>query len=136
MEILTNIYKWMFSIPENHITTKDIVVWWELRRIPYNIIVGVLGGLSLILFFFFISHAGHLKPGEDAIEPMALIIAPFLINIGYTAGWFLEVILRKILKIENTGLGISILKFGILFSILVIFLPSIIWGIIFINNIH
>jgi hypothetical protein len=35
---------------------------------PYNLIVGMTGFISLLLFFLFITKSGELKPGEDAIE--------------------------------------------------------------------
>ncbi|MGO9377887.1 MAG: hypothetical protein ACLPN1_00505 [Dissulfurispiraceae bacterium] len=34
----------------------------------YNLIVGVAGVISLILFFIFIGLAHELKPGEDAVN--------------------------------------------------------------------
>ena len=50
----------------------------EFRRVPYNLIVGVIGAISLLLFFLFISLAHKLKPGyQDAVEPMALLVGTY-----------------------------------------------------------
>ncbi len=91
-------YRWMFSVPAEPRSLLGVIGWWELRRIPYNIIVGSVGLCSLILFFVFITHCDVLEPGEDAEEPIAIILAPFLINICYTGGWFVEIVSRSILR--------------------------------------
>lgn len=124
----------VFSVPYSHESAGSIVIWWELRRIPYNIFVGCLGIISLILFFFFIEHSGQLNPGEDALEPLALIFAPLFINIAYTSGWIVEIILRKIVKIHKHEIGVLLLKAGVIFSIAVILFPSTIWGVIYLTK--
>ena len=106
-----------------------IVGWWELRRIPYNVIVGSVGLCSLVLFFVFITHCGVLAPGEDAEEPLAIILAPLLINICYTAGWFVEVISRVLLRERIERLGPLLLKLGFGLSLFVALLPSVYWGV-------
>ena len=35
-----------------------------------------------------------LQPGEDAVEPMALLLAPFAMNLCYTAGWVAELLYK------------------------------------------
>ncbi|MBI3028029.1 MAG: hypothetical protein HYY64_00745 [Candidatus Rokubacteria bacterium] len=60
------------------------MAWWEVRRIPFNLIVGVYGVVCLVAFFWAITTSGHLQPGEDAVEPLALLAAPFGINVLYT----------------------------------------------------
>jgi hypothetical protein len=65
---------WLFAVPEEPRPWWKIIIWWEVRRIPYNLIVGSVGFISLLLFFLFINLAHELKPGEDAVEPMALFI--------------------------------------------------------------
>ena len=39
----------------------------------------------LAIFATSIYSSGHLQPGEDAVEPFALLLAPIAANIGYTA---------------------------------------------------
>jgi hypothetical protein len=107
----------------------SIIGWWELRRIAYNVIVGSVGLCSLVLFFVFITHCGVLAPGEDAEEPLAIIFAPFLINICYTAGWFVEIISRFIFRERIERLGPLLLKFGLGLSLSVALLPSVYWGV-------
>jgi hypothetical protein len=125
-------YKWFFSIPEEPHSWFKVIVWWEIRRIPYNLIIGVVGFISLLLFFLFIHLAKELKPGEDAIEPLALLAAPFIINLCYTAGWPVELILRLFRHERKAMLGPILLRLGVLLSLVVVLLPSVIWFLIWI----
>jgi len=120
--------EWMFSVREGERSVIDIVLWWELRRIPYNIIVGIAGLFSLSLFYFFISRTNVLKPGEDAVEPIALLATPVVMNICYTAGWVVEGFLDKASSDEEDVLGPKLLRSGLKLSLIVVFIPSLFWG--------
>src|SRR5690242_20375788 len=113
-------FVWLFSVPETERTLGSVIVWWELRRIPYNIIVGCVAFISLILFFVSIASANVLGPGEDAVEPLALIFAPIAINICYTAGWFIESILCCIWPRKRRMFGPLLFKTGLFFSLFVV----------------
>jgi hypothetical protein len=95
---------------------------------------------SLILFFVFITHYAVFEVGKDAVEPIAIIFAPLVINICYTAGWFVEIISRFILRERIERLGPLLLKFGLGFSLLVALFPSVYWGLywllLFMHIIH
>jgi hypothetical protein len=70
-----------------------MLIWWESRRILFNMIIGSYGILCLILFFAALTSSGHLQPGEDAIEPLALLAAPIFINALYTLVYMIEIII-------------------------------------------
>jgi hypothetical protein len=91
---LRKIFQWLYSVKDEERSLGQIIFWWEKRRIIYNVMVGLAGFISLLIFFFVITKSGELKPGEDAIEPLELLMAPIFINIAYTLGWVVEVILR------------------------------------------
>ena len=71
----------------------DVVRWWELRRIPYNLIVGTVGIASIAVFEAVASFV--VRPGEDAIEPPALwlgiIVYGVACNVAYALGWIGEI---------------------------------------------
>jgi len=71
--------------------------------------------------------ANELKPGEDAIEPMALFVAPVAVNICYTGGWIVELLLSAVRRKESSPAGPVLLKLGVAFSIVIVFLPSVVW---------
>jgi hypothetical protein len=120
--------RWMFSPPEPPIQLWRVILWWELRRIPYNIFVGLYGILCLAIFYWGITTSGHLEPGEDAIEPLALISAPFLVNFAYTLGWIVEGAAQVFGRPLPEGAGPRLLKLGLGFSAFVISLPAALWS--------
>jgi hypothetical protein len=71
----------------------DIIRWWEIRRIPYNLIVGAVGFASIAVFE--VVANSMLPPGEDAEEPLALLFGVIAYgvacNIAYTLGWIGEI---------------------------------------------
>jgi hypothetical protein len=129
--MLSRFFKWYFVAPKELYSWGDVIVWWEVRRIPYNLIVGLAGIVSLPLYFLFLCLADGIKPGEDAIEPMALIVAPIVIpiviNIAYTAGWMVELILYIVRRKYSPAIGPALLVLGLSFSLFVIFFPSVVW---------
>ena len=118
---------WFFLRPSAPLSRWGIIAWWEIRRVPYNLIVGAFGAISLSLFFVFIGLAHELKPGEDAIEPMVLFAAPIAVNICYTGGWIVELLLSIVRAKGSPPIGPVLLKVGVGFSIAVVFLPSVFW---------
>jgi hypothetical protein len=105
-------------------------LWWELRRIPYNLIVGVYSFLSLMVFYMALNFGGHLQPGEDAVELMALIMAPFIINILYTLGWFAELLARMAnptFFAYSATIRPLMFKLGLGFSFFVVSIPAGYW---------
>jgi len=123
-------FNWYFATPKEPRPWYEVIWWWEVRRIPYNLVVGFVGFIGLLLFFLFIALAHELKPGEDAVEPLALMAAPFAINIAYTAGWMAELLLRIVWRERSAILGPSLLKLGLSFSLVIELLPAIVWCII------
>jgi hypothetical protein len=130
MPCITPSLKWYFSVPEEPRSGVDVVVWWEVRRIPYNLIILLAGVVSLPLFLLFIQLAHGLRPGEDAVEPMALIVAPFAVNIAYTAGWIAELFLRLVWRDRSPAVAPAFLKLGLSFSLFVVFFPTAFWCVI------
>lgn len=119
---------WLFADSRNPDSPWRVILWWELRRIPFNIIIGIYGVLCLVIFFFSILTSGHLKPGEDAVEPMAIMAAPFGINFLYTLGWLVEVPARIFKPDLSPRFGPLLLKLGIGLGMFLITLPAACWG--------
>jgi len=127
MMFLKRFITWFFARPLEPLSRGGIIAWWEIRRVPYNLVVGVFGAISLFLFFVFIELAHGLKPGEDAVEPMALIVAPIAANVCYTGGWIVELFLGAVRPRGSSPIGPVLLKMGVGFSMAVVLLPSIVW---------
>jgi hypothetical protein len=127
MIVVRRFFTGFFSTPSEPFSRWGIIAWWEIRRVPYNLIVGVFGAISLFFFFVFIGLAHEPKPGEDAIEPMALFVAPIAVNICYTGGWIVELLLSFVRPKGSAPIGPGLLKLGVGFSLAVVLLPSALW---------
>ena len=121
-------WKWLFSAPNAQRSGFAVIAWWELRRIPYNLIVGGAGFISLIIFFGSIISSGVLRPGEDAVEPMAIFVAPVAINTCYCAGWVVENVLRVVWPSKLHLFGPILFKLGLGFSLFAVSLPATFWS--------
>lgn len=120
--------RWLFAAPLEPVTALRVVGWWELRRIPFNLVIGVFGIFAFAVFATSIYSAGVLQPGEDAVEPFALLLAPIAANLCYTAGWLVDASMRFIWPSLGPRFTPLLFRFGLGFSLFVISLPAVIWG--------
>ena len=49
----------MFASQQPPVSWWRVILWWEVRRIPYNILVGFYGVFCLVIFFWAITTSGH-----------------------------------------------------------------------------
>lgn len=59
---------------------------------------------------------------------MALLFAPFAINICYTAGWFVEALLSLFLPNKTHKVGLWLFRVGLTFSLFVVTFPAVFWA--------
>src|SRR4051794_39114880 len=59
----------------------EIIMWWEVRRIPYNIIMYFIGLASFYIGYVTI--------------PLLYLIIGLALNVGYTFCWIVELALIK-----------------------------------------
>lgn len=119
---------WLFAQPQIPVRGWHVVVWWELRRIPFNLLVALYGVACLAVFHWGIFGSGNLPPGEDAVEPMALIAAPFAANVCYTLGWLVELQARLLFPSLSPAFGPLLLRLGLALSAILISTPAVYWG--------
>lgn len=118
---------WLFHGGEDGRSLWAIILWWEKRRIVYNLFILATTAVSLSAFYVAIMSSGQLGPGEDPVEPVALLAGPLLANVFYTGGWLFEGAYRLLTGRSPGRLGPLLLKCGFAFSAFVIFLPSVFW---------
>lgn len=123
---------WFFSRRKEASSWLEVVSWWEIRRIPYNVVVCFAGIISSLLFLVFIQMAHELKAGEDAFEPLAILAACIIINVLYTGGWIVELISRCVCQRTSSRFGPALLKVGTVLSVGIILLPSVVWFFIWV----
>lgn len=92
-----------------------------------NLIVGAYGLICLSIFVAAVVHSNVLSPGEDAVEPLALLVVPIAFNVCYTLGWIVEVPVRVIWPSLSWKAGTLLMLLGLVFSFCVLSLPAIFW---------
>ena len=113
---------------------REVIGWWETRRIPYNLIVGSVGILTGIVVvvvalgseILFSSEFGLPNPPAEAL--IGVIIYGILANLCFTGGWVTELIVRKFWPREADRFATLTLSLGVIFSVLLTLAPAIIVG--------
>ncbi|MEO6845944.1 MAG: hypothetical protein ABI443_01410 [Chthoniobacterales bacterium] len=106
----------------------DAIVWWELRRILFNLIILVVGCLSIGILIFIGSH--YAQPGQDVLEPMAMLVGAVMYaiaaNLFYSMGWISEVLWSNGDTSRTESIRQKVFVIGVIFSIGLTLLPGII----------
>ena len=118
----------MTSRPHDDGSLLVTIAWWERRRLGYNLFLAGICIPGLLLFLLTIGASHSLAPGEDAVEPIALLVAPVGANLAYSAGWLVEGALLA--REAARPIGPRLMKAGLLFSVAVVFAPGLMWAII------
>ncbi len=129
----------LFAVHYGEVSSKDVWQWWQARRWTYNKLIFGLGVPSFFHYLFFLITSGQLPPGEDAIEPLGLIVMPVVVPIGvnvcYTFGGIAELLWRRAFGIKTRGVGLFLMRLGVGFSLFVVFFPTLLWGAIWFWNV-
>ena len=120
-------WSWLWRPPSTPISSWGVVAWWELRRIPFNFVIGSYGVFCLLIFLWAITTSGRLPPSEDPVEPIALLLAPFGINLLYTLGWIVEVPARRVLPDLSPSFGPRLLMLGLILGVVLSTIPAAMW---------
>lgn len=99
-------------------TVGQVLRWWELRRLLYNAVLLAVGIVTISGMEWLM---GRVVPmGEDAIEPMALVLGVviygIMANLCYTLGWVIELLGRKSNAASARRRGQWMFRAGLLFS--------------------
>jgi hypothetical protein len=107
------------------ITRREIIAWWEARRLRFNLYIGTIG--TVTWFLVLIAGSAAVKPGVDFEEPVAMLVGPFvyglLANACYTFGWVVDTV-----SYHGTP-RTRLYKAGIIFSVVLTGLPGV-WAVV------
>jgi len=115
--------------------TKDVIGWWEARRIPFNLIVGIAGIFSCIVAGFVVLGSYFLGIGSfDLPDPplfavFGIILYATAANVCFTGGWVAELAVRKLCPREADRFATLSLSLGLIFSVLLTLTPGLLIGI-------
>jgi len=99
-----------------------IIKWWEKRRLPFNLIVGASGmvtlGVNALVYGLPGGPVGFLGP---------VVVVGVLANVAYTLGSVVEVAVHRLWGRRVLPVGPILFRQGVLFSVgLTLVLPMII----------
>lgn len=123
-------HAWLFRRDPGTQTAPQVVAWWELRRVPYNVIVGIVGVVAAVIMI--ITAVTCEQRGGDPIglpDPPILAIFGVLVyglmaNICYTGGWVVELVVRKLRPTAHRSFGPLAFGAGLAFSVLITLLQA------------
>jgi len=126
---------WVFKpLPENS-SAIEVIVWWESRRLFYNIFTLGIGFISFLVMVFFMATSNLLRCQDVGAEPILMLAAPIFINICYTLGWIVECAARPIKPLKRRFKGPLLLRIGLGFSLFVVLLPTVLWGCFWLGSV-
>lgn len=105
----------------------DAIAWWELRRIPYNLLLAVLG-LAAVFVIWWIGSRFDLF-GQDVLNPLGFVFAiiayGIAANVCYTLGWISELLWSRGDTSRTAPMRRSVFRAGVIFSALVTVAPAV-----------
>jgi hypothetical protein len=115
-------------------SAKDVIGWWESRRVPFNLIVGTAGILTTVIVgvvglgssLLFGSDFGLPDPPLFAV--FGILIYAIMANVCYTGGWIAELIVRTTWPEEADRFATLSLSTGLAFSVSLTLAPGIVVG--------
>ncbi|WP_345169298.1 hypothetical protein [Nibribacter koreensis] len=96
-------------------STKEIILWWERRRLKFNLVYFLVSIFTLALTVVLLGYNAFF--GFGLILMLALAI-----NVCYCFGWLTEIILRKGIDDLDMKVGPVFLGLGTVFTVAVIVL--------------
>lgn len=121
-----------FARSSNPTDTWRTIAWWEVRRIPYNLIVGMTGALSGTLCLITGILCEHFLgdpigiPDPPFFAFLAVAAYGIMANVCYTGGWLSELLVKKIWPDQANAFGKISFFLGLIFSILLTLVPGIV----------
>ena len=123
-------------------STWQIVVWWEARRIPYNLLIGVVGIVSFLLVIAsaivwekFLRAPMEMLPDSPLFGFLVTAtVYGIMANVCYTGGWIAEIAAMTLWKEDAQHFGPICFMLGVIFSVVLTLFPGIVIVIILLIN--
>jgi hypothetical protein len=104
--------------------------WWEVRRVPYNLLVGAAGVITCAVCFITALVCEHFLgdpiglPDPPAFAFLGIAAYGVMANICYTGGWIAELVVQQVWPDEGKAFGKIAFFLGLIFSILLTLVPG------------
>jgi hypothetical protein len=126
----------LFQRTENLETTWQIILWWEKRRIPFNLIVGATGMLTCAFLFGLEMLLKNDFLDNILPDPPAIAIFGYgvLANVCFSGGWIVELFANAIFKEQSKYFGEISFLLGTAFSVALTLFPILIYSLIVVTH--
>ena len=110
----------------------QIIGWWEARRIPFNLIVGVAGILTSVGILVTALISEHLTnepigmPDPPVLAVVGAVVFVLGANACYTGGWIGELIVRRAWPDQSELFGTLMFTLGLVFAVVVTLSPAVV----------
>jgi hypothetical protein len=107
----------------------DAVVWWEIRRIPFNLIILVVGFASGFAALFFGSRT-YGRDTDFGNPFLSAVLYGIAANFCYTFGWVTELLWCWGNTAQTETVRPKVFRAGLIFSVGVTMLPAAILSLV------
>jgi hypothetical protein len=118
---MTSLANFLFPAPAER-SVGAIFRWWERRRLPYNLIVGSAGLITVavadVAFLF-------LDPSEGLVPWQAVVAFGVAANVCYLLGPAVEILAYKLWGRSLLPIGPALYRMGLTFSVGLALLPAL-----------
>jgi hypothetical protein len=102
----------------------DVIVWWEIRRVPFNLFLLLLGLISTAVVMLAGEH--HFGPNTDFGNPFfGVVLYGLAANLCYTLGWITELIWFRGDSVRSEKIRPKVFHAGLIFSGVLTLLPAV-----------
>ncbi len=114
----------LFPAADYRRTTASLLLWWEARRLTFNLAVGTTGIFTLLA----IKLIAWTPPGLPlpVIDWRPVVAYGILANICYTFGWALEAAAQRVWGRKCPAFGPALFRQGLSFSVGLSLLPILV----------
>jgi hypothetical protein len=101
-------------------TTLSTIAWWESRRLKYNLVVGAAGIVTVMVT----GLISLVPPGLPmAFDWRPIVAYGLLANVCYSVGWFMELMMLRLIGKRAPAIGPAMFRQGLAFSVGLTLLP-------------
>jgi hypothetical protein len=119
--VMSAVTKFFFRAPTTETTSWSIVLWWESRRMAYNLVVGAAGVTTIGLATLFAILPPH--PIRFTLPWELVLVYGVGANVCYTAGPILDLAICRAWGDGYTAVGPTLFRYGFAFSLGLTLLP-------------
>ena len=121
-----------YPVADYRRTAGSILLWWESRRLVYNVAVGTAGLLSLLL----VALISLVPPGfRVGIGWQPIVAFGVLANVCYTFGFALEALAQYVWKDRCPPFAPALFRQGLVFSVGLALLPVLVASITWVTRV-